>query len=79
MSNADKPLPAKICDVLTVAPRPLFLGEIEAALEFAYDKAEIMSVLMKLHAQGKVSSTPRQRQGLGPKLAKGSALVTARD
>ena len=45
MSNADKPLPAKVCDVLAVTPKPLFLGEIEAALEFAYDKAEIMSVL----------------------------------
>ena len=77
MSCADKPLPAKVCDVLTVAPRPLFLGEIEAALEFAYDKAEIMSVLVKLQAQGKVCSTPRPRQGPGPKVAKGYALVTA--
>lgn len=77
MSNADKPLPAKVCDVLAVAPRPLFLGEIEAALEFAYDKTEIMGVLVKLQAQGKVSSTLRPRQGPGPKVAEGDALVVA--
>lgn len=74
MSNADKPLPAKVCDVLALAPRPLFLGEIEATLEFAYDKAEIMSVLVKLQIQGKVCSGLRPRQGLGPRVAKAYAL-----
>lgn len=79
MSSTEKPLPAKICDVLAVAPKPLFLGEIEAALEFAYDKAEIMSVLVKLQRQGKVGSTLRPRQGPGPKVANGYALVMAGD
>lgn len=79
MTSTEKPLPAKICDVLAVAPRPLFLGEIEAALEFAYDKAEIMSVLVKLQRQGKVGSTLRPRQEPGPKVANGYALATAGD
>lgn len=68
-----------MCDVLAVAPRPLFLGEIEAVLDFTYDKAEIISVPMKLQAQAKVSSTPRPRQGPEQKVAKGYTLVALVD
>jgi len=74
MSSTDKPLPAKVCDILAVAPRSLCLGEIEAALELAYDKVEIMSVLVKLQEQGKVNSTLRPKQGLSLKVAKGHSL-----
>lgn len=67
-------LAAKLGEVLADAPRPMFLGELEAALDFQFEKAEIMSVLVKLQAQGKVESALREREGPGPKVAKTYAL-----
>lgn len=61
-------LSRKLADVLAVAPRPMFLCEIEAALDFEYQPAEIMSVLVKLRRAEKVIATPRERGGPGKKL-----------
>jgi hypothetical protein len=63
-------LAAKLGEVLADAPRPMFLGELEAALDFQFEKSEIMSVLVKLQAQGKVESAQQERKGSGPRLAK---------
>lgn len=65
---------AKLGEVLADAPRPMFLGELEAALEFQFEKSEIMSVLVKLQAQGKVESALREREGPGPRMAKAYGL-----
>lgn len=62
-------LASKICDVLADAPRPMFLGEIEAALDFQHGAAEIMSALIKLQRAGKVVREKRERTGPGPKAA----------
>ncbi|PTU70776.1 hypothetical protein [Chromobacterium haemolyticum] len=62
-------LASKICDVLADAPRPMFLGEIEAALDFQHGAAEIMSVLVKLRIAGKVCSEKKERSGPGPRVA----------
>jgi len=71
-------LAAKLGEVLADAPRPMFLGELEAALDFQFEKAEIMSVLVKLQAQGKVESALREREGPGPRVAKAYALHKTR-
>ncbi|MBK0415210.1 hypothetical protein JD974_12420 [Chromobacterium haemolyticum] len=63
-------LASKICDVLADAPRPMFLGEIEAALDFQHGAAEIMSVLVKLQKLDKIAYQLHQRSGPGRKLAK---------
>lgn len=63
-------LAAKLGEVLADAPRPMFLGELEAALDFQFEKSEIMSVLVKLQAQGKVQSILREREGPGPRISK---------
>ena len=68
-------LASKICDVLADAPRPMFLGEIEAALEFQHGAAEIMSVLVKLKRTGKVISDKRERFGSGRRIANAYSLV----
>lgn len=68
-------LAAKLGEVLADAPRPMFLGELEAALDFQFEKAEIMSVLVKLQAQGKVESALREREGPGPRVAKAYGLA----
>lgn len=63
-------LASKLADVLAVAPRPMLLGEIEAALDFEYQPAEIMSVLVKLRRVGKVTANLREREGPGRKVAR---------
>lgn len=63
-------LAAKLGEVLADAPRPMFLGELEAALDFQFEKAEIMSVLVKLQAQGKVESKLSERSGPGRRMTK---------
>lgn len=67
-------LAAKLGEVLADAPRPMFLGELEAALDFQFEKAEIMSVLVKLQAQGKVDGKQANRSGPGPKIANAYSL-----
>ncbi|BBH12893.1 hypothetical protein [Chromobacterium haemolyticum] len=67
-------LASKICDVLADAPRPMFLGEIEAALEFQYSAAEIMSVLVKLKRAKKVASERWERVGPGRRMANAYCL-----
>lgn len=68
-------LASKLADVLADAPRPMFLGELEAALDFAHEKAEIMSVLVKLCRSGKVSPQKRHRDGPGRREANAYALA----
>ncbi len=68
-------LASKICDVLADAPRPMFLGEIEAALDFQYGGAEIMSVLVKLQRTGKVITEKRGRFGPGRRMANAYGLA----
>lgn len=67
-------LARKLADVLAVAPRPMLLGEIEAALDFEFQPAEIMSVLVKLRRVGKVTANLREREGPGRKMAKAYSL-----
>ncbi len=67
-------LSSRICDVLADAPRPMFLGEIEAALEFHHQPAEIMSVLVKLRRSGKVAASLREREGSGRRIARAYGL-----
>lgn len=67
-------LARKLADVLAVAPRPMLLGEIEAALDFEFQPAEIMSVLVKLRRVGKVTANLRERDGPGRKQAKAYSL-----
>ena len=68
-------LSSRICDVLADAPRPMFLGEIEAALEFQHQPAEIMSVLVKLRRQGRIDSAIKERKGPGKKNAYAYSLM----
>ncbi|BBH13389.1 hypothetical protein [Chromobacterium haemolyticum] len=68
-------LASKICDVLADAPRPMFLGEIEAALDFQHGAAEIMSVLVKLQRAGKAKTELRDRAGPGRKVARAYMLA----
>ncbi len=68
-------LASKICDVLADATRPMFLGEIEAALEFQYGGAEIMSVLVKLQKLKSIEAQVRPRCGPGRKVAKAYLLI----
>jgi hypothetical protein len=68
-------LARKLADLLADAPRPMLLGEIEAALDFAHQPAEIMSVLIKLHRAGKVTASLRERQGPGRRMAKAYYLA----
>lgn len=67
-------LARKLADVLAVAPRPMLLGEIEAALDFEYQPADIMSALVKLRRAGKVTADMRERDGPGRRLAKSYIL-----
>lgn len=67
-------LASKICDVLADAPRPMFLGEIESTLDFKYQPAEIMSVLVKLRRKGKLTAKSQVREGPGRREAKVYAL-----
>ncbi|OQS33002.1 hypothetical protein B0T39_21715 [Chromobacterium haemolyticum] len=69
-----KGLASKICDVLADATRPMFLGEIEAALDFQYGAAEIMSVLVKLQRHKSIEAQVRPRCGPGRKIAKAYLL-----
>lgn len=62
-------LARKLADVLAVAPRPMLLGEIEAALDFEYLPGEVMSALVKLQRAGKVTKASHLRDGPGRKLA----------
>lgn len=62
-------LARKLADVLAVAPRPMLLGELEAALDFEHQPAEIMSVLVKLRRSGKVVASLREREGSGRRVA----------
>lgn len=71
-------LASKLTDVLADAPRPMFLGELEAALDFAHEKAEIMSVLVKLIRAEKVSASLREREGPGRREARAYALAETR-
>lgn len=68
-------LARKLADVLADAPRPMLLGELEAALDFEHQPAEIMSVLVKLGRSGKVTATLREREGPGRRLAKEYSLA----
>ncbi|UGA38200.1 hypothetical protein JOS77_30765 [Chromobacterium haemolyticum] len=68
-------LASKICDVLADAPRPMFLGEIKAAMDFQYDADEIMSVLVKLQRARKVISEKRERFGPGRRMANAYSLA----
>lgn len=68
-------LASKICDVLADTTRPMFLGEIEAALDFQYGTAEIMSVLVKLQRQKSIEAQVRPRCGPGRKVAKAYLLI----
>lgn len=68
-------LASKLADVLAVAPRPMLLGEIEAALDFEYQPAEIMSVLVKLRRVGKVTANLRERDGPGRRQARAYTLA----
>ncbi|AVG17041.1 hypothetical protein CFN79_14915 [Chromobacterium vaccinii] len=63
-------LARQLADVLADAPRPMFLAELEAALDFKFEKSEIMSVLVKMQARGKVESSLQERVGPGPRKAK---------
>ncbi len=68
-------LARKLADVLADAPRPMLLGELEAALDFEHQPAEIMSVLVKLRRAGKVMASEREREGPGRRVAKAYALA----
>lgn len=67
-------LASKICDVLADTTRPMFLGEIEAALDFQYGAAEIMSVLVKLQKLKSIEAQTRIRFGPGRREAKAYLL-----
>ncbi|TJZ75592.1 hypothetical protein [Chitiniphilus eburneus] len=60
--------------MLTDVPRPLFLGEIVAMLDFEFEAAEVASALVKLKREGKVVATLRQRNGPGRRLAMSYAV-----
>ncbi|RKQ61222.1 hypothetical protein C8E02_0989 [Vogesella indigofera] len=68
-------LARKLADVLADAPRPMLLGELEAALDFEHQPAEIMSVLVKLQRAGKVTANLREREGPGRKQARAYAIT----
>lgn len=68
-------LARKLADVLADAPRPMLLGELEAALDFEHQPAEIMSVLVKLQRTGKVAASEREREGPGRRVAKAYGLA----
>lgn len=68
-------LAAKLGEVLADAPRPMFLGELEAALDFQFEKSEIMSVLVKMQAQSKVTACLRERNGPGRRQANAYELT----
>ncbi|MDC7704030.1 hypothetical protein [Vogesella indigofera] len=68
-------LARKLADVLADAPRPMLLGELEAALDFEHQPAEIMSVLVKLRRAGKVTASEQEREGPGRRVAKAYGLV----
>lgn len=68
-------LARKLADVLAVAPRPMLLGELEAALDFEHLPAEIMSVLVKLRRAGKVAASLREREGPGRRVARAYKLT----
>lgn len=67
-------LASKLTDVLADAPRPMFLGELEGALDFEHQPAEIMSVLVKLTRAGKVTASLRDREGPGRRVARAYSL-----
>jgi len=69
-------LSRKLTDLLADAPRPMLLGEIEAALDFEHQPAEIMSVLVKLKRAGKVITSERQREGPGRRVAQAYELTS---
>lgn len=69
-------LARKLADVLADAPRPMLLGELEAALDFEHPPAEIMSVLVKLRRTGKVTAAMREREGPGRRVAKAYSLAS---
>ncbi|OVE46702.1 hypothetical protein CBW21_17550 [Chromobacterium violaceum] len=52
----------------------MLLGEIEAALDFENAASEIMSVLVKLQRAGKVTTSLRERDGPGRRIARAYAL-----
>lgn len=68
-------LAAKLGEVLADAPRPMFLGELEAALDFQFEKSEIMSVLVKMQRAGKVLAMLRDREGPGRRVARAYKLT----
>ena len=68
-------LARKLADVLADAPRPMLLGELEAALDFEHQPAEIMSVLVKLRRAGKVTASEREREGPGRRVARAYHLT----
>ncbi|MFK7088671.1 hypothetical protein AAFM71_07625 [Chromobacterium violaceum] len=67
-------LARKLSDILADAPRPMLLGDIEAALDFENATSEIMSVLIKLQRAGKVTTSLRERDGPGRRVAKAYEL-----
>lgn len=69
-------LARKLTDVLVDSPRPMLLGEIEAALDFEHTSAEIMSVLVKLQRAGKVTASLREREGPGRRMARAYTLAS---
>lgn len=68
-------LSRKLTDLLADAPRPMLLGEIEAALDFMHSPAEVMSVLVKLTRAGKVEASLRERDGPGRRVARAYSLA----
>ncbi|KMJ53783.1 hypothetical protein ACG97_05920 [Vogesella sp. EB] len=68
-------LARKLADVLADAPRPMLLGELEAALDFEHQPAEIMSVLVKLRRAGKVTTNLQEREGPGRRVARAYHLT----
>lgn len=67
-------LARKLTDVLADAPRPMLLAELEAALDFEHQPAEIMSVLVKLQRSSKITASLREREGPGRRVARAYAL-----
>ncbi len=67
-------LSRRIVELLTNAPRPLFMGEINAMLEFAYECGELSSALAKMERSGKVESKMMDREGPGRHQAKAFSL-----
>lgn len=65
---------ARIIDLLVDMPRPLFLGEIVALLDFAYEAAEVASALVKLEREKKVQASLQPRRGPGRHMAKAYAV-----